>query len=204
MKITFFILLAGVLTLSVAEAGDNSMKERAQALMSELKVKPASDHELPARGQGVLSAQKFKTTGNLIVRHKTEGGGDGHITSDKLLFLDGKGKIKAVGKVKHAKSPKAAQDALFEELAMNSLPLELLLKRYEVKKDGPGDICVVEKIFDKATSRFVVDESQVHFVRGNIAVSVRSEDAGVKAKELARQMDKAFSAVEEKPAGRAE
>lgn len=189
MKIACYILLAGVLLLSVAEAGDNAMKERAQALMTELKVQPASEHELYARDQGALSAQKLKTIDNYIVRHKAKGECEGHIISEKLLFSDENEKIKAVGKVKYAKSARSAQEALFEELAMNSLPLELLLKRYEIKAGGPGDICVVEKILDKATGQFVVDESQVHFVRGNIAVSVRSDDVGVKAIELARQLD---------------
>ncbi|MDD8050673.1 MAG: hypothetical protein PHG55_04960 [Verrucomicrobiota bacterium] len=61
---------------------------------------------------------------------------------------------------------------------MNSLPLNLLLERYEVDKKGPGDLCISDKLKNK-----------VHFTRGNVAVSVRSEDAEVNAKELARQMD---------------
>jgi uncharacterized protein YxjI len=189
MKITCYLLLVWVPMLSVCMAGDNSIINRTQSLMSELNVKPASDNELPVRDQGVLSAQKFKIKDNLIVSHKTESVGEVYIISDKLLFKDEKGKTKAVGKVIYTKSARAAQKSLFESLAMNSLPLELLLKRYEIEAEGPGDICVVETVFNKATGKFVVDEKQVHFIRGNIAISVRSEDTGVIAKELARQMD---------------
>jgi hypothetical protein len=188
MKITSYMLLAGMLMISMAEAGENTMNDRIQALMSELKVEPASDHEVSARSQGALSIQKLKTMDNLSVRHKTEGEGEGGTTSEKLLFSGANGKIKAVGKVEYKKSARAAQKALFKRLAQNSLPLEILLKRYEIA-EGPGDICIVEKIFDKATGRFVVDGSQVHFIRGNVAVTVRSEDEGVNTKELARQMD---------------
>ena len=188
MKITSYILLAGMLMLLIAEAGENTMNERIQALMSELKVEPASNHEVSTRSQGALSIQKLKTMDNLSVRHKTEGEGEVGATSEKLLFSGTNGKIKAVGKVENRNSARAAQKALFERLALNSLPMEILLKRYEIA-EGPGDICVEEKIFDKATGEFVVDGSQVHFIRGNVAVSVRSEDARVNAKELARQMD---------------
>lgn len=174
--------------LSIAEAGENPMNERVQALMLELKVEPASDHEVSTRSRGALSIQRLKAMDNLSVRHKTEANGDADTTSDKLLFSGKNGKVKAVGKVEYKKSARAAQVALFETLALNSLPLEILLKRYAIT-EGPGDICVVEKVFDKTTGKFVVDGSQVHFIRGNVAVSVRSEDGDVNAKELARQMD---------------
>lgn len=175
--------------LSVAEGGGDAMKGRAEALMSELKVELADNRELPSLGQEALSIQELKTMGGFIVRHKTEDVSDGAVTSGRLFFSDENGKVNAVGRVQYAMSARSAQQALFERLSMNSLPLEILLKRYEIKADGPGDLCVVEKTFDKASGLFVVDESQMHFVRGGIAISIRSEDAGVKAIQLARELD---------------
>lgn len=183
-----FIWLTGILMLSIAEARENTMNKKIQALMSELKVEPASKHEVSTRSRGVLALQQLKKIDELSVRHKATGIDDVGTTSDKLFFSGKNGKIKAVGKVEYKKSARAAQKALFERLAMNSLPLEILLKRYAIA-DGPGDICVVERVFDKATGKFVVDGSQVHFIRGNVAVSVRSEDAEVNTKKLARQID---------------
>lgn len=175
--------------LSVAEGGGDAMKERAQALMTGLNVELAGNRELPSRDQEALSIQELKALGGFVVRHKTEAVGDGAVTSGRLYFSDENGKTNAVGRVQYAMSARSAQQALFERLSMNSLPLEILLKRYEVKADGPGDLCVVERTFDKASGLFVVDESQMHFVRGSIVISIRSEDAGVKAMELAKELD---------------
>lgn len=97
---------------------------------------------------------------------------------DELTFSNDKGAAEAFGKVKYRKTAKAAQLALFEELAMNSLPMNLLLERYEIDKKGPGDLCIADKL-----------KERVHFIRGNVAVSVRSEDAGIKAIQLARELD---------------
>ena len=189
MKIVYLVLLAGVLMFSVAEAGDEPMSERAQALMSALNVKEASSKELRNRRKGALSEQKFKKAGGLVVSHKTDSGDGNNGSPNKLVFSDHNGNAKAFGKIKYAKSARAAQSALFEELAMNSLPLDLLLKLYGVKKDGPGDFCIVRKSFDNEKKRFVVDESQVICIRGNVVISVYAKDASVRAEELARIMD---------------
>lgn len=178
MKTAYLALLAGVLMLSAAEAGDKTMSKRVTALMSALNVEEASNKALPSRKERGLSVLKFKKTESLRVSHRQGLENSENDTEDELIFSNDKGESKAFGKIKYRKTAKAAQLALFEELAMNSLPLNLLLERYEVDKKGPGDLCISDKLKNK-----------VHFTRGNVAVSVRSEDAEVNAKELARQMD---------------
>ena len=178
MKTVYLALLMGGLMLSAAEAGDKTMSKRVAALMSVLNVEEASDNAFPSRKEGGLSVLKFKKTGSLTVSHRQALGDSENDTEDELIFSNDKGEAKAFGKIKYKKTAKAAQLALFEELAMNSLPLNLLLERYEVDKKGPGDLCIADKL-----------KKKVHFIRGTVAVSVRSEDAEVNAKELARQMD---------------
>lgn len=184
------VLLAVMLIISLAEAGVNSMSERAEALMEELKMELESNHELASFSAKVLSIiQQLERVDNLIVSYKIEeDGSEGNTTPVKLLFLDESGRTKAVGKVDCKESARAAQKALLERLALNSLPLEILLKRYGIA-EGPGEIFVVEKVFNKTSRAFEIDESQVHFVLGNIVVSIRSEDARVSARELAVQIE---------------
>lgn len=164
--------------LSAAEAGDKTMSKRIDALMSALNVEQASDKALPNRTENGLSGLKFKKAGALTVSHRQALENGENDIDDELTFSNDKGAAKAFGKVKYRKTAKAAQLALFEELAMNSLPMNLLLERYEIDKKGLGDLCIADKL-----------KERVHFIRGNVAVSVRSEDAEVNAKELARQMD---------------
>ncbi|MFH0878965.1 MAG: hypothetical protein V2A34_04565 [Lentisphaerota bacterium] len=178
MKTAYVALLVGVLMLSTAEAGDETMSKRSDALMSALNVEQARDTVLSDRTESGLSGLKFKMVGALTVSHRQALEDGENDIDDELTFSNDKGVAKAFGKVKYRKTSKAAQLALFEDLAMNSLPMNLLLERYEIDKKGPGDLCIADKL-----------KERVHFIRGNVAVSVRSEDAEVNAKELARHMD---------------
>ncbi len=177
----------------VSEGKKDFMTDRIQTIMSALKIKVASEKELVDRSHGNLSAQKFKKAEGFVVTHKVMKRTDSKTTIDKLVFLDQKGKVKAFGKVKYVKSAKAAQWAMFEELAMNSLPLELLIKRYAIDTKGLGDLCVIEKTYDKEKDKFIADESRVHFIRGNVVVSIRSVDIGVKVQDIAKTMNEALA-----------
>lgn len=188
MKRTCYTLLTGVLVLSVAEGGD-VMMDRAQALMAKLNVEFADTRELPKRAKETLPIQELTSIGDFAVRQKVVDVNDESISSRKLDFLDANGRNEAVGIVQYTMSARVAQETLFKRLSMNSLPLEVLLNRYEIKKDGPGDICVVEKIFNKELSLFVIDDSRIHFVRGNVVLSIQSKDSEIRAIQLARAVD---------------
>ena len=189
MKIIYLMFLIGLVMSPVAEAKDEIMSERAQELMSKLKVEEFSKKELGDRRKGVLSKQKFKKTGNLVVTHKAESGNVEGASKLHLKFSDHKGKGKAFGYLEYTRSARAAQVALFERLVMNSMPLEMIFERYEVKKDGPGDLCLVAKKLDRSKGRRVIDESKMMFIRGNVVISISARDASVNAEELATIMD---------------
>lgn len=164
--------------LSSAEAGDETMSPRIDALMSALNIKQASDRMLTIRVGNELSGLKYIKAGALTVRHQHMSGDDENNIDDELTFSNENGEVIALAKVKYKKTARGAQLALFEELTMNSLPTNLLLERFEVDKTGPGSLCVVDKL-----------KNRVHFIRRNVAVSVRSGDSKVDVRELARQMD---------------
>lgn len=58
MKGTSYILLTGMLMLSVAEGGGDTMKDRTQALMSELKVELVGNRESTCWGEMIKRGTK--------------------------------------------------------------------------------------------------------------------------------------------------
>lgn len=201
MRSVVMMVLVGVMMLGVVLAQEESIQnegstfmqgfisERIDSFMSSLKIARGSDKPLPNKSRGRLSKENLKSIGAFQVRHKKERKLGPNGVSQVLEFLDENKTKKGTASIIYEKSQRTAQLELFKKLVVNSLPLDVVVARYAVKKDGPGDICLEEKNFDKATGKFVVDGSQVHFIRGNVAVSVRSEDTEVNAKELARQLD---------------
>jgi len=189
MRIAWFILIAGFLMSSVATAEDAFLSARARALMAKLKVKEFSDKELRDRRSGVLSEQRFKMAGDLVVTHEVIAGTLYEASTARLNFSDQGGKPKGFAIAEYKKSAREAQVALFERLVMNSMPLEMIADLYEIRRDGPGDICIITKKQDRSGSRRVADESKTMFIRDNVLLSVCSEDDAVKAMDLARKMD---------------
>lgn len=192
MNRVFIALAASLLAFSVSEAGESSMNPRTLALMSSLGVAPASKQRLPDRDQGALSAHNLKRIGSLLVQHRTldEKEDDVHFILDRLSFSDESGKSEAWGDVKYAESANAAQKLLFDRLAGGTLPLEVLLKSYEIKANGPGDICIVGSIRDGAAGQVIVNRTHIHFMRGNVVVSIFTKDTGVNITQIAMEMDK--------------
>ncbi|MFY9181351.1 MAG: hypothetical protein WAQ74_06630 [Kiritimatiellia bacterium] len=178
MKTAYMALLIGVLMLSPSEAREEFMSKRASALMSALNVEAASDEIFSPRHGNDLTALKHTKTGNLTVRRWQKEEGNDNNQDEELTFLNDKDVVEAFGRVKYRMTPRAAQSALFEELAMNSLPMPLLLERYEVDKKGPGDLCIIDKL-----------KERVHFIRANVTVSIRSIDTRVETMKLAQELD---------------
>ncbi len=163
--------------------------------MSALKVEPGSAASLPDRKQ-VLSPKKLKKVGDFFVKHSRRVKGNDGEVSDDLIFTDSKGR-KASASVIHAKSAKAARLGLFSHLVMNSMPMPLVLKTLAIQENDLGELCIVGKTLDKATNKYMVDRSQFHFVRGNVAVSLyrinkcgnKSVDKSVDILKLAKAID---------------
>lgn len=106
MKTAYLALLAGVLMLSAAEAGDKTMSKRVTALMSALNVEEASNKALPSRKERGVSVLKFKKTESLRVSHRQGLENSENDTEDELIFSNDKGEPKAFGKIKIEKQPR--------------------------------------------------------------------------------------------------
>lgn len=200
MKNTLVALLAWILMdgmvlaqESISSAGStNSMQEyisnRIASFMTALNIVPGSEKEIDIR-RARLTVENLKTIGAFVVRHmKGKNLGDGGV-SESLEFLDKNGDTKGSGIIIFARSEWTAQQELFKRLVVNSMPLDAVLARYSVNSDGPGDISIVEKKYDKERRRYVVDASIIHVIHGNIAMSIHVEDPSIGAEVLARQLD---------------
>ena len=204
MKIRSYTLLSLLFVLSMTymvKAEDGNLKElndirverfmsRVQAVMSELKIEWASNNVVTNYSKGILSLQKLETLDNFSVDHQVLFEDEGVTASESLLFSDTNGNRKASAEISYKKSAKAAQEDLFLRITLSSnLPLDLMISDYAIV-DGPGDICIMRKVHDRTSDKIAADESQVYFIRGNVAIRVRSRDAGVSAKRIGEQLDK--------------
>ena len=103
------------------------------------------------------------------------------------------GNIIATGQIIECASFDTARKALLRKLVMNSMMIETLARKYEVLRGGPGDLCVAEKVYDRASDTLVVDQAVIHFVRGGTAISLRRTDKSGTAAEIARSIDESLT-----------
>ena len=186
------LCLAGILAIQITNTslGDETMIKRAQQLMSALKVEEGSETKLPDHAAEAFSDKAFRSVeGYHVKRRRGLADASGKAVWD-FDFVDGTGVMKAFGRVSSAESTKAARLGLFQHLVMNSMPFELLVSLFEVDRHGPGDLCIVRKRFDTTKSTDVLDPSELHFVRGNVVVSLYSGDASADVAVLAKAIEK--------------
>ena len=179
-------------------AGDD-MADRASQLMSALNF-PTNTGALVA-SQPIFSGKDTVKAGDFQLKQKkmmvVESGA---ITDVEMLDKDGI--VTAAGQVIESVSSSGAQKALAVRLVMNSMPMEMLIQTYELRRDEIGDFCILNKILNKTTGEYVVSPAVIHFVRGGKAVSLyavgKDKDVRVTAKALDAMLSE-MSGVE-KPA----
>ena len=80
--------------------------------------------------------------------------------------------VVASGRVFERSSFEMARLSLLESLVQNSRPIPLIARELEVKNGDVGELCVVEKTFDKAVGEYTSELQAIHFVRGSTAISL--------------------------------
>jgi hypothetical protein len=201
MKKIVMMLMIGLLSKGALHAQERSgaganvsslqelVSERVVAFMSALGIAPGSDRCLTNITQERLSKEKLKSLGGLEVRHGKERRLGTNVVSTSLEFFDAKKTRVGSARVILAPSERTAQVELLKTLVVNSLPLDVVVARYSLQKNGPGDLCLVEIYSDNGKKMDVAHESVLHLVRGNVAISVTSEDSSLRAEELASLLD---------------
>lgn len=175
------------------------MADRASQLMSALNF-PTNTGSLVA-SQPIFSGKDTVKAGEFQLKQKkmmiVESG-----TITEVEMLDKDGIVMAAGQVIESASSSDAQKALAAGLVMNSMPMELLIRKYELRRDEIGDFCILNKILNKTTGEYVVSPAVIHFVRGGKAVSLyavgKNKDIRVTAKALDAMLSEVSGA--EKPA----
>ena len=104
-------------------------------------------------------------------------------------ILNTNDQVIAIGRVIECASSDVARKLLLEDLAMSSMPIELLAKRYKVLQNDLGELCIGEVIKDEASKKVVLNTSVIHFVRGGAAITIRTKDKSKPALEIARIID---------------
>jgi hypothetical protein len=83
----------------------------------------------------------------------------------------------------------AALQALVAKLVQNSMPLEMLIQTYELRRDEVGDFCILNKVLNRTTGEYVASPSVMHFVRDGKAVSLYAREKGIDLRPVAKAMD---------------
>lgn len=191
--ITFIVFL---LTTFILRSEDNTMDSRAYALMNAVGLNKSNSKVLRNKAVPPLSKRDIhEFDDNLSIECKENSGNAKKTPSDTLIFKDKYEKVKILGEIKYAPSAEIAQLILFRELAMNSLPLSILVQRYEKKVGGPGEVCIIGKIFDQAKKTFVTDTDpkEIYFIRGNAVVHLKAADTELKIDNVALILDQKLS-----------
>ena len=170
-------LLTLIVLLSVLETRGDAMKEETQTLMDALKVEPASNRQLPDLSDRLFPGQ-FPVMDGYMVRRTGMLSTILDPPQSSMQVVDANGEVQGYLRVMYARSPKTAQRAIFEKIAMSSAPMELLINGNKIDADGAGDIHVA----DTAGTR-------TFFARGNVAVEIRSRKPDFNFQSVARIMD---------------
>jgi hypothetical protein len=110
-----------------------------------------------------------------------------HMDVDILNTND---QVVATGRVIECASSDMARKLLLEQLALSSMTIEALARKYKVLQNDVGELCIGETVYDEASKAFVLDPSVIHFVRGGAAISIRTKDKAKAAHDVARSIDK--------------
>lgn len=201
MKKVVMMLMIGLVSKGALQAQDISavkedtpsmqglVSERIGSFMAALNITPGSDRRLSNNIEERFSKEKLKSLGGFEVRHGKERRLGTNGVSTIMEFLDTKKTRVGSARVICGTSERSARSEMLKALVVNSLPLDVIVARYGLKKNGPGDLCLVEKSYDSSKKMNVVNESVIHVVRGNIAMSISIEDSSLRAEELARMLD---------------
>jgi hypothetical protein len=107
-------------------------------------------------------------------------------------ILGKEGQIMITGRIIECESTSAARKALVVKLVQNSMPLDLLIRNYELRRDGVGDFCILNRVLDRATGEYAVSPAVVHFVRDGKAISLYAREKGIDVRMAARAVDAAI------------
>tara|TARA_R100000027_G_scaffold8954_1_gene6472 strand:+ start:41651 stop:42241 length:591 start_codon:yes stop_codon:yes gene_type:complete len=188
----FCLTLSFGSVLASGESGTVQISQRAQALQDAFGIEISSDQSTVRLGRsdfGVVQLTDYSFERKTLRERATE-------IREKFVFLDRDEEVVAYVQIEHTASVQRAQVQLLETLASNSLPLELLLDRYEI--DGErmiGDLCVVEVSVGEGEGPS--SRSSLYFLRGTSLVSIQAEGSEFPLFLAAKAVDEMLKAPSE-------
>lgn len=166
-------------------AGDD-MTERASRLTTALNI--PTNTESKATSRPVFSGSTTVIAGDFRMKQKEVTTNEfGSVVEVDILCKEGQ--VTIMGSIIECESTSAARKALVAKLVQNSMPLDLLIRIYELRRDGAGEFCIVKKIVDRNTGEYVVGSSVIHFVRDGKAISLYARKKGGDVRPAAKAVD---------------
>ncbi len=168
----------------------NPMEDRATELALALGI--STNNEPHTSRAPVFSGKQVVSAGELQVKQKKMREVPPETVMD-IEVLDGAGQAVATGRIMERASFEMARKALLEKLVLNSMMIGTLREKYEVRHNDVSDLCIVEKVYDRAANAYVVDPRIIHFVRGCTAVTLCSSAKGKDVQATAKALDAVLS-----------
>ncbi|MGD9780658.1 MAG: hypothetical protein AB7V14_00745 [Kiritimatiellia bacterium] len=168
------------------------MEERVAQLATALNIATNAAAHISSRpvftGENTIIAGEFQVRPKKIM--------EPHLGQPMDIdVLDTSGQGVAAGRVIEGTSFEVARSALLKRLVLNSMGMEALIQKYEVRDSDVGELCIVEKTFDNVNRKYTSDPAVIHFLRGGTAVSLYSTAKGKDLWAIAKTLDSTMSEI---------
>jgi len=167
------------------------MEERISQFTAAMHISTDSQTNILSSSHFVFTKQPLKVGDfQLKQKEKKESSPIAFIDVD---ILDTNDYVVATGRIFERSSSEMARKALLEKLVLNSMMIESLVQKYEVAHNDIGDLCIVEKSFDKTARAYSSVPLAIHFVRGCTAVSIYPMAKFNNIHDISKVLDRALT-----------
>jgi len=185
---TGWIIMAFLCAVSFAA---DPMEERAAQLAAALNILMNSQANL-SKSWVVFSSKQTVNAGKFQFKQKGAKAPTPTATID-VDVLDANDDVVATGRIIECDSFGMACNALLKKLVLNSMMIESLVQKLEVSHNDVGNLCIIEKSFDKTTRKYSSVPAVIHFVRGSTVVCLRSPAPSKNIHDIAKALDAVLS-----------
>lgn len=159
---------------------------RVEQLRKALGISESVRSSRPVVGEAILQTIQGEQAFGFLKLEEPETGVDHRRT---LKILEGK-EVAATGFITVSPSHEQAVARLLAEMVGNSLPLEIIVRKYEVRRHGLGDLCIVQPRRGTPAERKQQGLQSIRFVVGNVAVVLMLLDRPADPMRLAKGIEK--------------
>lgn len=158
------------ISVALMKKEDMWVDQDASALMKALNIE--TNDVSVACGHLVFSENGDLKSGDFLIRLEN---GKSIVSADFVDFIviNANGKKIATGCIAEFETFAISFRNMMRKLVTNSMPKELLARKYMRCESGIGDVCIIDRYFDDPKHKFTDIPMEMHFVRGGTVVRLK-------------------------------